>query len=55
MSILLLFPRQSLYEATARQTLFQTDRNLKRAKYTHGYKTASFGLKIFPKQVSPGP
>ena len=35
MSILLLLPRRSLFEANARQKLSLTDRNLKRVKYTH--------------------
>ena len=52
MSILLLLPRRSLFEANAHQTLSRTDRNLKRVKYTQCVKERFFGRKVFPTHRS---
>ena len=54
MSILLLFPRQSLFEATARQTFSPTDKNLKRVNIRM-CKRAIFGRKIYPIASPTGP
>ena len=54
MSILPLFPRQSLFEATARQTFSPTDKNLKRVNIRM-CKRAIFGRKIYPIASLTGP